>query len=369
MSIFYNVSMGFFIVFSGAVHAAVISCGKYDGFPGENATLTVSGNISVGNETPNGTVIYTAAYTASKSSGIKCVSTSSAVWGAIYVPYISDYSSFPYPEVPGMIIRNSKVYQTNVPGIGVTVANLPGRGTLGTSSAIINGRTMTFRVALVKTGPITTGIVDGSSFPTVKTTFYPPDSTEHSFRGFPIVTNTLNFNGKINLVASTCTLENDNIIVPLGDYEIKEFTGVGYTTEWKNAAIRLKGCSAFNPGYYSAGNTSINITGSGKLPSGSQDVKNKVSIVIKPTTLAIDHRKGIVSLTSSKDSAKGIGIQLGMGTDIVKPLILSSETDVALPDSSSNILVIPVKARYIQTAMKVTPGTANGAVTFIINYY
>ncbi|VXC43835.1 hypothetical protein YERSI8AC_10159 [Enterobacterales bacterium 8AC] len=42
---------------------------------------------------------------------------------------------------------------------------------------------------------------------------------------------------------------------------------------------------------------------------------------------------------------------------------------MTLPKDGSRIIRIPVAARYIQTAAKLTPGKAHGKAVFLINYY
>lgn len=373
MSILRTMTFGVLILSSGLAQAARIVCEEYSGYPGENSSIALSGAISVGADVPVGTVVYTASYKTATPSGIRCTAPDEPDGGDkisnIRVPYRSVITSYPYPEVPGMTVDGNQVYRTNLDGIGVYFRLSSGSADTVIGGGIVSGRYETTRMYLVKTGPVSPGMVDGSSLPATGLEYTKPDNPEHTFEGFPIRANNLRYLGTLNVVASTCDLAESDIIVPMGSYDVSSFTGTGSATAWKDASIRLQNCTAFSPGTYSKINNTISHTGPGTFPTGVPDVKNRVQLRISPATPIIDYRQGIMKIASSADAAEGVGIQLGVGTDIVNPIVLSGFFESELPDSTSNTLTIPLKARYIETRGPVKPGVANGAVTFTVSYY
>jgi type 1 fimbria pilin len=77
-----------------------------------------------------------------------------------------------------------------------------------------------------------------------------------------------------------------------------------------------------------------------------------------------------MSLSASADSATGVGIQIASGnTSINNSFNFAQERTQALPKDGTTTLKVPLVARYIQTEDRVTPGRADGKVTFTINYY
>ncbi|WP_260513163.1 fimbrial protein [Serratia fonticola] len=358
-------------------YANTLTCKLDKAFKGESAVVSIAGTISVGEDVPVGTVLYKASYNAAVSGGVNCVSKEKWTEPQIQIPYVRDVASTPRPIVPGVLDpAGGVVYQTNVPGIGVSVGQLPAQRSLSNipGSEIEGGGTtsgdrMIATIQLIKTGNFDAGSVNGISFPTLKRVFTMPTGLpQHTFNGFPIQANSLSFSGQVQVVKSTCKVVNENIVVPLGNYEVDEFTGMGSYTEWKDASIKLVGCSNASPAYYSKNNSSIAITGGGTLPLGVKDVSNRITFMISPASGILDVYNGIIQLTSSSNSASGVGIQIGYNNSgATIPLRLSAVTSFTPPVMQAT-MQIPLFARYIQTANQVTPGVANGAVVYTINY-
>ncbi|MFN3071206.1 fimbrial protein [Serratia sp. J2] len=360
-------------------YANTLICKLFTGFPGENAVLNIAGTISVGEDVPVGTVLYKATYKAAVPSGVHCVSQESYTGQQIKLPFVDDVSSAPLPIVPGVLNPvGGIVYQTNVPGIGVSLSDyakyphqLSNNGFPGEigGGGTISGGYMQVYITLIKTGNFDAGSVNGITFPTASRTYtIPTEEPQHTFKGFPIQTNSLRFSGQIQVVKSTCKVVTENIVVPLGNYKVSQFNRKGSATEWKDASIKLVGCSNASPAYYSNKNTSIAITGGGTLPLGVKDVSNRITFMISPAAGVIDASTGLIQLTSSSNSASGIGIQIGYsGSGTVRVLKLSAETDFTPPVMQAT-MQIPLLARYYQTENTVTPGVANGAVVYTINY-
>jgi type 1 fimbria pilin len=72
-------------------------------------------------------------------------------------------------------------------------------------------------------------------------------------------------------------------------------------------------------------------------------------------------------------AADGIGIQIASGTAATAtPAKFNTGLPLDLPTDGRANISIPLVARYVQTASSVRdlkPGTANGEMTFMINYY
>ncbi|HBE5944005.1 TPA: type 1 fimbrial protein [Escherichia coli] len=98
--------------------------------------------------------------------------------------------------------------------------------------------------------------------------------------------------------------------------------------------------------------------------------KNSITVKLTPATSVIDSSQGVFALTQTADSAVGAGIQLAYGTGASPEFVNFGATKTYEMDiGSTGISEIPLVARYIQTDKHVTPGKADSAVTFLINYY
>ena len=110
-------------------------------------------------------------------------------------------------------------------------------------------------------------------------------------------------------------------------------------------------------------------TGTGLLTNSTN---NSIGVRLTPATSVIDATNGIMAIDSTvSGAASGVGIQLGWGLSSQTPTLFnfSTEQTMTLPKDGSTTLRVPLSARYIQTATTVSPGKANGKVTFTINYY
>lgn len=363
-------------------YANTLTCALSTSFPGENVVLNIAGTISVGEDVPVGTVLYRAIYKAAVASGVRCISNEKWTEPQIALPYTENVSSAPLPIVPGVLSpAGATVYQTNVPGIGVSLSSspygkypnessinhIPGQITGG---GIISGNYMPLFIALIKTGRFDSGSVNGITFPMASRVYtIPTGMPQHTFNGFPIQVNSVRFSGQIQVVKSTCKVVTENIVVPLGNYKVSQFPRKGSYTEWKDASIKLVGCSSASPAYYSYDNMSITITGGGTLPLGVKDVSNRITFMVSPAAGVIDASTGVINLTPSSISARGVGIQIGYGgSGTVRSLKLSTETSFTPPVMQAT-MQIPLFARYYQTENQVTAGVANGAVVYTINYW
>nr|WP_269114612.1 fimbrial protein [Burkholderia stagnalis] len=146
--------------------------------------------------------------------------------------------------------------------------------------------------------------------------------------------------------APTCRVTTPAITVPLGNMPASTFTGVGSVSPSKPFNIVLQ-CSG-----------------------GETGVATNVH-----TTLTDHNDPGNVSDTlslASDATATGLGIQVLNGSTVIKYGPDSSATGNTnqwkAGEAGNGTFTIPLTARYIQTAPKVTAGMANGLATFTMSY-
>ena len=77
-----------------------------------------------------------------------------------------------------------------------------------------------------------------------------------------------------------------------------------------------------------------------------------------------DAAKGVFNISGGNNAATGVGIQLLYDN---QPMALGSEVAVGSSIDGGGFTV-PLKARYYQTGERITPGTANGMLSFTMTY-
>lgn len=248
------------------------------------------------------------------------------------------------------------VLQTRVPGIGVTIAlGTPYDGALvansnrfiadpGTLTAIpyrggLRRQTvfatqmgdMRVKLTLVKTGPIAPG---------------PQTIDEELFHGIlDQMGKVLDFRLKTTVNHAQCSLRADAVSadpVQLGDYSLADFPAPPGNARRVPFHIRLNDCQ--DDGNASAATAYIRLDGiRGSAP--------------------VDRALGLFSLTSNS-TATGIGIQMQRADGTPMPL----EQEVPVKRLNIGITQLDFQARFYQTAAKVTPGLAEGALNFTVSY-
>ncbi|WP_423978961.1 fimbrial protein [Klebsiella aerogenes] len=335
------------------------------------------GAITAGADLADGTVLYKQTYNLDFTSGNQAITVTCTGNGNPSGHYT--YSSTPLPLSSWSSgIESGKVYETGVPGIGVWVhqgttgdAALPVSKLLsnsgdvhcsltgGNNQCIVFGGFKRWDVYLIKTGPIQPGTIVGSNLPCIRVNYNVSGSLSEG-----LVEENVCMSGTINVVASSC--KTPDVTVPMGSYDVSSFSGKGSATKWVNASIKLTDC----PVYYGHGSSgSWYVDASGTNNSGTP-TKNALTVRLTPATAVINSSQGIFGLTPTTDSAGGAGIQLAYGSSASPELVdLNATKTYEMDIGSTGISEIPLVARYIQTDTKVTPGVANSAVTFLINYY
>ncbi|WP_119937965.1 fimbrial protein [Enterobacter huaxiensis] len=155
----------------------------------------------------------------------------------------------------------------------------------------------------------------------------------HSYSFCLADTATVNFTG--NVKKAVCTLNSDTYNINLGDWSTSDFTSIGSTTT----------------------STALDIV----LNCPSSDIAVTAEIIGTADTT----QSGTISLTSSANSASGIGIQIL--DEASSPLTINSP--FLIENSISNQKMnLAWKARYIQTSNTVSEGTANGLINVSFTY-
>lgn len=374
------------LLFSYSVQAQV-TCKAFDASIPRTDTIQLAPmNISAGVDMPNGTVLYRGSwYGAAPGYQTTCSTTTlQATYnftfnlGIMSAPLaLSNWNSSPY---------SGQVYQTGIPGIGVAITD--GTNAVSIGAPFANGGVRTSQpmtattgnnnyvngstryINLIKIGTISPGSysLTAANLPTVKL-FYDNAAGSPTVTGFPIVSNILKFQGTLTISAQTCT--TPDVVVPLGSFDInKNFTGIGKTTPWVKTNFALQNCPTFY-GYYNNTNVAALFDyGQGGASTIPASTNNTLHIKVAPNTPMVNASNGTIAIdTSSPTSASGVGIQLGWGDPSPTPFNLNNDQIITLPKDGSKNIAIPLAARYIQTAAKVTPGRADGKVTFTISYY
>lgn len=126
------------------------------------------------------------------------------------------------------------------------------------------------------------------------------------------------------------------------DYRLEEFKKAGATARIIKFNINLDQCE-----------------------SGISQVT--YSLLATSTSPVIDQQQGIVRLSNNQNSAKGIALQLM--DDAGRPLALNTTYPFKEFNTTGKHFSIPLSAAYYRLAgATLAAGTANAAVTFIVNY-
>lgn len=333
-------------------------------------------NISVSNDMPDGTVLYSQRYRPMYGSAtVTC--DDEEIWY-----YVSTFTSTPQPlsswsgtPLPGdgsvWEPVDGKIYETGIPGIGVSYSlfssihsPLPSHDTgttclRGISCTQLNYETSVF-ISLIKTGPLSPGIINGANFPTMKLALGRQTSAVDLF--------TLSFTGSINVTLPTCT--TPDLMVSLGKWTVGRFRGKGSVTPWVRSDIHLTNCGTF---FGSPLSYWDNVSNEHGVISRGELRNNKWSLTLTPINSVIDSANGIMSVdTSLPDSATGVGIQISAGDVSAADeniIDFSIPLGGTFPDDGRENITIPLSARYIQTNETVTTGLANGKLIYTISYF
>ncbi|MBI6919732.1 MULTISPECIES: fimbrial protein [Pseudomonas] len=301
-----------------------------------------------------GTVIGTSSMTRNNNEGalVTCV------WDPANPPKARLPNTAPIfpgtlPNVGGRDV-NGHVMETNIPGVGVymeigtpfdgvasnsfvpdsgTRPVIPYTGTMRDQPFNVEVAPLYGQAWFIKTGPIAPG---------------PQRINGEMFHGFlHNLGKVMEYRVSATVNQAQCSLKSDAVSadpVKLGDYTLADFKGVGPATPPVPFHITLSDCedaSAPNP---APANVYIELDGA----NGSV-----------PTVPA----EGRFSLGTLSDAA-GVEIQLLRSDGTPMPL----QSDELVKPVSIGITQLDFQARYYQSAPVVTPGLAEGGLTFTVSY-
>lgn len=232
------------------------------------------------------------------------------------------------------------------PGMAVTTIHIVGFDEAGSAGAGSTGSGVSY-ISLANGSLLQPGVLSGSDLPTfgIYGIIYKIDGTP--FDGKKILMGSLSFRGSLNIIPFTC--QTPDVAVPMGKYKTTDFTGVGSTSQWVDFNIELDNCPGNYPAYFQA--------------------KNQMSLLINP--VYGNPTPDSFSLKSGTGSATGIDMQVRKQND-TSLITMGTGFDPMGPVTGNTGITrfrIPLQARYLQSGGQVTPGSAESALTFTINYY
>ena len=334
--------------------ASAQSCSYHNGMTAPyQLSLPLQGNITVGADVPDGTVVYYGGHSAGVSGQTRCGGgDGEARWDYLWLRA----PGMPVPGRPG-------VYPTGIPGIGIRYlsragATMPVRyGVLPIRpDYYISNIATQFTFNLIKTGPVSPGTLQGSTLPTIRWTLsWGPGTGLDLWHA--------NVQGQLNIVTGTCNVRD--IDVPLGNFAQRSFTGVGRVSGWVEHAIELSGCPAF----FGKARSYIREDG-GVVEDIAGRRDNALGVRLDPTTAIIDHGRSIMAVQEypNNQAARGLGIQVAGPADSSFGFGVFRDSGLSLTETANGRYSIPLRARYIQMEDRVRPGPANGAMVVTLRY-
>ncbi|MFZ5253565.1 fimbrial protein [Enterobacter roggenkampii] len=317
--------------------------------------------ISVSPDMPVGTEIYRQSINISSAPAFSIICDTSAQFYRYY-----DYLYLPQAAssvvIPG---KKGTIYETGVKGVGIMFwysANGFPYNRSTTCAALncnSNGEPAYSDFSLYKIGDIEPGIIQASNLPVAR---YSMGQTQADAVALAAIT----LSGSISVTVPTCQLAESRQVVWMGNKKASDFLSKGSVTEWKDASIRLINCPTF---YGNTGGLgSVGTWNGSTLNASNTDIRNTWTLTLMPNTGITEASSGIMSIDSSPESATGIGIQLAKAPNESSILNLSAAYSGNFPSDGAATITIPLFARYIQTGEGISTGTANGLLTYFIEY-
>jgi len=319
------------IVLLGLILAVFLPATAWAACSGTPGSFTVNFQPKVPvfnpNNVANGTVLWSSGpLFASANSSVNC---SPLTYGTIVESGVGTYNS------------TYKTYSTNIPGIGLRFTDYTTQSYFPVYSNSWSGNnsfnlTIGFAIDVIKTGTITAG---GSISGNIIQYMVQNGS-------YPIFYIYLNVPMVVNPTVPTCAVTTPSIQVPLGNVPRSAFSGIGSTSPEKSFTIGLN-CSG-----------------------GAQGVAATIYTTLTDQTKTTN-TSNVLSLTTTS-TAKGIGIQIRNGTNIVSygpaSSTIGNQNQWMAGQSINGTFNIPLTASYVQTDAAITPGSANGIATFTMGY-
>ncbi|MCC7697799.1 fimbrial protein [Janthinobacterium sp. EB271-G4-7A] len=359
---------------------AAPNCFAINGNLGFTGTMALQlGSLAVPRDVPNGTMLYFQYFSqAANGLQLQCDAPNAAVRQSFRMQGVGANANF-----SGNQAYAGKVYATRVPGIGVawfangkwmtdgnvdTINSNPSPYICGGDGAppgtcntkLLDRAPPSTSFALIKTGPVGAGIIRArdlgsvSYFATVN-----GGSTE-------FIITSIGLTGSISVVSSTC--RTPDVKVALGSRKVSALTGAaGTPTPTVSFVLGLTDCPGF-PGNFHLTQATSPMSSENGVVRDPSFLPNSVSVRIDPAAPAIDAARGVLSLTTERGVATGVGVQLLDSAGAPWPL----SKDVKLSNvlaAGTRSLDISLGARYLKTTPgKVTAGPANAVATYTLTY-
>ena len=293
------------------------ACGFASNLAGEIGNAISFGNVSVQRDTPVGIVIATAVTGA--YNGGNNIAGCNESW--IYRWEMSQWRT--------QSAIGNRIYATNLPGVGIRLTNIGSRKQLPydqrvpPNTSVYIGAGM--KAELIKTGAITPGTLTPGVLAraSIDSRFY-----------FANVT----LGGTNTVTTTACTILTPELYVLLGDHEKSNFYGPGAYTEWKDFWIELE-CDKDARIYVQV--------------DAEQDPTNV------PGVMKLDSAPGDIAAT-------GVGVQLYFAPD--DRAVRFGQRRIYYISPGGGTETVQFKARYYQTAPRVSAGVASATATFTLTY-
>ncbi|MEB6858090.1 type 1 fimbrial protein [Proteus cibi] len=276
----------------------------------------------------------------------------------------------------------ANVFKTNNPGLGIVFyanRNVDNTLPLGIpklswqGQRILDEKRKSLRYfaapilhySIIKIGPIQPGTFDLNNIAYMQLDVNYPDKNQVDAPEFPTVTSYIEVGGSVTVTSSSC--KTQDYTVELGSHETATLPAKGSSTKWINSDIILTNCPAFR-GYYSGKKGNVYTSEVGQ--TFPERDPNELRVTIKPVNPAIPEYPGTFKVNDVPGAAKGVGIQLAFG-DVGENFVkFNTPTAFAQPiTEKAGTVSIPLRARYIRVDDRLSAGSANGAATFLIEYY
>ncbi|CAM4216438.1 fimbrial protein [Serratia silvae] len=328
-----------------------------------NTRLTIGGYVTVGEDLPIGSVIYSQRIQ-TNGNGAKLFCRKGSY------DLVSTFTTMPYGQSDYSNTTFPFVFNTNIPGIGVALwqgtpdgnsgARLPIPGRLPayfspSSDSVFNftdqhDASVSFNIQFIKTAAnVGSGTINSSDLPRFQTSF--------DGKGTSLIYQLTAMIGNLTVIPATCNVGN-NYYLPLGEHYPDEFNGIGSTAGNAETEIVLSGCPAFY------GTTSFGVFR-----------PNIINLKLTPRNGFIDAERGISKLnTTAGDAASGVGVQLSLRQENGNYQTAKFNQNINLADyitfheDRGGDYNLGVKATYIQTSAPIQAGRADAQIEFMITY-